>query len=508
MPVSNSAPLVSHPIADQITPGHSLWTFQFASDAFADPDGDPLSYAATLANGDPLPSWLMFEPATRMFSGPPPDSLNGTLDLLVTASDATHSVSDIFRLTVIQPVATPDAPVIVSNGGGATATISLPENIKTVTTVVATDVDSPSISYSISGGADAAKFQIDAATGALSFIAPPDFEAPTDSDHDNSYVVQVRASDGALDDDQMITVSITDVVEPFQRSAATDLGSHGAGWTVAGVGDFDGNGIDDVLWRNTTTGRVDEWRMKDGNWSASIDLGSHGAGWQVAAVGDFDGDGTSDVLWRETATGKLDAWIMANGQWSRSVDLGSHGSDWQVLGAGDFNGDHVDDILFQNATTGRVDEWQMAGGDWSKSIALGSYNTAWTFGGIGDLDHDGTSDILWHNPTTGQVDEWHMADGNWAASIDLGSFNAGYQLAAVNDFNGDGTSDVLWRNPTTGSTEGWLMQSGQWFASVSLGTQDPAYRVAGTGDFNHAGGADILWHSTAGQTQDWPLASI
>ena len=47
--------------------------------------------------------------------------------------------------------------------GGATITASDP-NLGTV------------LSYSITGGADAALFQIDANTGALSFIAAPDFE--------------------------------------------------------------------------------------------------------------------------------------------------------------------------------------------------------------------------------------------------------------------------------------------------------------------------------------------
>ena len=62
----------------------------------------------------------------------------------------------------------------------------------------------------IAGGADAARFQIDATTGVLSFITAPDFEAPTDADGDNSYEIVVRASDGTLFDDQAITVDVTD----------------------------------------------------------------------------------------------------------------------------------------------------------------------------------------------------------------------------------------------------------------------------------------------------------
>ncbi|WP_164486069.1 VCBS domain-containing protein [Pseudomonas chlororaphis] len=106
-----------------------------------------------------------------------------------------------------------DSPTITSNGGGTTASINVTENTAAVTTVVATDVDLPAqtLSYSIVGGADAAKFSIVSGTGALSFIAAPNFEAPTDSGTNNIYDVIVRASDGTLFDDQAIAVTVTGV---------------------------------------------------------------------------------------------------------------------------------------------------------------------------------------------------------------------------------------------------------------------------------------------------------
>jgi serralysin len=105
-------------------------------------------------------------------------------------------------------------PVITSNGGGDNASVSMAENATAVTTVTATDPDVPTtLVFSISGGADAARFKIGTATGTLAFVAAPDFEAPADADANNSYVVQVRASDGSLTDDQTITVSVTDVDE-------------------------------------------------------------------------------------------------------------------------------------------------------------------------------------------------------------------------------------------------------------------------------------------------------
>jgi hypothetical protein len=133
-----------------------------------------------------------------------------------------------------------DAPAIASNGGGATAGVSIAENGTAVTTVTANDVDGPSLAYTIIGGADAAKFQIDASTGALAFVTAPDFEAPADADGNNSYVVEVRASDGSLADTQTITVSITDADETIYLTPGVDDYAAPAGHvTVNALGGID-----------------------------------------------------------------------------------------------------------------------------------------------------------------------------------------------------------------------------------------------------------------------------
>ena len=93
-------------------------------------------------------------------------------------------------------IATNDAPVISSDGGSSTASVNVADNTTAVTTVTSTDVDCVTASYSISGGADAAKFSINSSTGVLTFVSAPDFESPTDVGADNVYNVQVTVSDG------------------------------------------------------------------------------------------------------------------------------------------------------------------------------------------------------------------------------------------------------------------------------------------------------------------------
>ncbi|MEM1363174.1 MAG: Ig-like domain-containing protein, partial [Pseudomonadota bacterium] len=91
---------------------------------------------------------------------------------------------------------------------------SIPENTSAVAAFAADDPDTnDTLTFLIGGGADAALFQIDGATGALSFIAPPDFETPQDQGADNVYDVDVSVSDGTLTDTESVQVTVTDVVE-------------------------------------------------------------------------------------------------------------------------------------------------------------------------------------------------------------------------------------------------------------------------------------------------------
>ncbi|HEX6915249.1 MAG TPA: LamG-like jellyroll fold domain-containing protein, partial [Chitinophagaceae bacterium] len=125
----------------------------------------------------------------------------------VTNGTTNSANTETVNLTV---TAVDDPPVITSNGGAATASISLAENLTAVTTVTATDADAgTSIVYSITGGADAAKFSINGSSGALVFVVAPDFETPADADANNNYEVTVRASDGTNFDEQTITVTVT-----------------------------------------------------------------------------------------------------------------------------------------------------------------------------------------------------------------------------------------------------------------------------------------------------------
>ncbi|HUC82252.1 MAG TPA: Calx-beta domain-containing protein [Flavisolibacter sp.] len=110
-----------------------------------------------------------------------------------------------------------EPPVITSDGGGAMAAKTVVENTTAVTDVNATDPNpGTTIVYSISGGADAALFSMDASTGMLAFIAATVFSNPADADGDNVYHVTIKASDGILFDEQAIVITVVKAASVLQ----------------------------------------------------------------------------------------------------------------------------------------------------------------------------------------------------------------------------------------------------------------------------------------------------
>lgn len=117
---TNDKPFLAHTIPDAPTSGTVIWendpySYTVPANTFGDVDlGDSLNYSASSANGNALPSWLHFDPASRTFTGTPPV---GIYNLRVTATDVGHaSTYDIFKLTVTDVNNEPT--------GSATATLS------------------------------------------------------------------------------------------------------------------------------------------------------------------------------------------------------------------------------------------------------------------------------------------------------------------------------------------------------------------------------------------------
>jgi glucose/arabinose dehydrogenase len=106
--------------------------------------------------------------------------------------------------------AAPGGPANTAPAFTSATTATAAENTNAaVYSAAASDGEGDALTFSITGGADAALFQI-SATGALSFKAPADFEAPLDANRDNAYEVTLTVSDGRLSATRAVTITITD----------------------------------------------------------------------------------------------------------------------------------------------------------------------------------------------------------------------------------------------------------------------------------------------------------
>jgi Ca2+-binding RTX toxin-like protein len=390
------------------------------------------------------------------------------------------------------------APVISSDGGGATASRSIAENTTAVTTVQAADLDVGTVlTYSISGGVDAARFQINAATGALAFIAAPNFEAPTDVGANNVYDVIVRASDGTLTDTQAIAVTVTDIAEAV-RSVRND---------------FNGDGRADILWRNVS-GQLSQWLgIANGGFNGNGGVVNQTVGndWKIAGTADFNGDGRADILWRND-NGQLSQWLgTANGGFTGNGGVVNQSVpvEWKIAGTADFNGDGRADILWRNVN-GQLSQWLgTANGGFSGNggIVNQSVPVDWKIAGTSDFNGDGRADILWRNDN-GQLSQWlGTASGGFTGngSVVNQSVPVDWKIAGTADFNGDGFSDILWRN-VNGQLSEWLgTATGGFNGNGGLVNQTVGndWKIAGTSDFNGDGRADILWRNVSGQMSEW-----
>ena len=118
---------------------------------------------------------------------------------------ATVQSSNTARLNDVTP------PIITGPGSSvaSTSSMSLDENILNVTTFTANET----VTWSKANTNDGALFSIDA-SGVLTFITRPDYEVPTDSDSNNTYIVNVIATDAVgLTTTQILTITINDVFD-------------------------------------------------------------------------------------------------------------------------------------------------------------------------------------------------------------------------------------------------------------------------------------------------------
>ncbi len=117
----NDAPEINAGLQPQAATEDEAFSYSVPVDAFVDEESVTLTLTADLADGNPLPAWLMFDGTT--FSGTP-DHGDGDIEVRVTATDeGGESTSDTFSLSITQ---VNDIPVLVGSLSDQTATEDQP----------------------------------------------------------------------------------------------------------------------------------------------------------------------------------------------------------------------------------------------------------------------------------------------------------------------------------------------------------------------------------------------
>ena len=285
---------------------------------------------------------------------------------------------------------------------------------------------------------------------------------------------------------------------------------------VGPVGDFDGDGHDEIL--VTSPWGVGVWKLAGASMTAPMlaPNGTRFGGWllntkdnDVGPVGDFDGDGHDEIL--VTSPWGVGVWKLAGASMTAPM-LAPNGTrfggwllntkDNDVGPVGDFDGDGHDEILVTSPWG--VGVWKLAGASMTAPMLApnGTRFGGWllnsadnSFGPVGDFDGDGHDEILVSSPWG--VGIWKFTGSSFTVPMMApnGTRFGGWLLntadnvfGPVADYDGDGQDEIMVSSPWgvgiwkfTGSsfTVPMMAPNGTRFGGWLLNTAD---NNLGTGD--------------------------
>jgi hypothetical protein len=323
------------------------------------------------------------------------------------------------------------------------------------------------------------------------------------------------------------------------------------GWSVAGAGDVNGDGCDDLLvgahlydHDQTDEGRAYLYYgsplalLSEAAWSTvSGNKGGH-LGSAVDTAGDLNGDGFSDVVVgapnfdNATLGGRVfvyygsAAGLPGTANWIATSDqaLGRFGD--AVATAGDFNGDGYADLaigapgydhdglgsagaafVYFGSAGGLGDPGSPSNADWAVYSDQASAELGTDLGTAGDVNRDNRDDLIvgapFYNAEWGRVYVYHGGTSpdttaDWWADSPQAEGNFGYSVDTAGDVNRDGYADVIIGAPHAAYTyvyfgsAGGLAASPSWESSNTQGDSQAGYAVSTAGDTNGDGYSDIL----------------
>ncbi|MBV1688580.1 tandem-95 repeat protein [Novosphingobium sp. G106] len=405
--LGNNGPLFSSPSAFAVDENQTAAAHLTATDA----DGDHLTYSisggldADLFTIDAETGVISFKAAPN-FEAPTDADHDGVYEIDVAVDDGHGLVGeDSIKVTVSN---VNEGPLFSSP-----STFAADENQTAAAQLAATDADGDHLTYSISGGLDADLFTIDTATGAISFKAAPNFEAPADADHDNVYEIDVAVDDGhGLVGEDSIKVTVGNVNEGplFTSPSAFAVGENQTAAAQLTATDPDGDHL-----TYTISGGLDADLF-------TIDAATGVITFKAAPDFDAPSDANHDNVYEIDVA--VDDGHGLVGEDSIKVTVGNLNEAPALTGAQAVLANGTEDLSYVVSAASLLQGFTDADGDTLSVVGLTANH------GVVVDNHDGTFTITPAANYNGAVSlSYTVSDGNGGSL----AASQGFALAAVND---------------------------------------------------------------------------